>query len=170
MKIVDNFLKIQNLILLYKLKHKIRFAYPLLWDDIESLYENEIKLNPSLVDTICSVLPQDFDCIPDEEHGTPGEARYQESGWYKKMLGRYFFAGYAFCRNKNVLDLCSGFGWGGKILANYATNVTCIEINQTLVEKSTEIWKTENITWLCDDILKRERERERERESYQNLM
>ena len=153
MRIRDFLKKIKNLILLWELKQKIFSTNSLLWNDIEEIYRNEIKLNAFLVEKVCSVLPQDFDCLPDGEHGTPGEARYQKSGWHEKMLGRYFFAGYAFCRNKSVLDLCSGFGWGSKILANYANNVTCIEINKTLVKKAAEIWGTDKITWKPDNIL-----------------
>ena len=47
-----------------------------------------------LVATVCAMKPADFGLGPDEERGMPGEKHYMESGWSRKMLGRYFAAGF----------------------------------------------------------------------------
>ncbi len=115
--------------------------------DVELIYKSEMLRAKALVEHVVSVQPEDFGCPPDGERGLPGEDVYMRSGWSEKMLGRYFFAGKIFCSGKNVLDLCSGFGWGARILANYAKNVSTLEIDEDIVRKASVIWNVQNVHW-----------------------
>lgn len=126
---------------------QFNFQNDFAFSDVEYIYKNEIEQMPSLIKEICALQPKDFDREPDGERGLPGEAKYLASGWSDKMLGRYFFAGKSFCQGKKVLDLCSGFGWGSKILANYANHVTSLEIDKEILERAKKIWTSNNISW-----------------------
>ena len=115
--------------------------------DVFNTFSEEEQVHSRAVAKICSILPSHFGRQPDPERGLPGETVYQESNWYKMMLARYFWAGKKYCTKKNVLDLCSGFGWGASILSLYANKVTCIEIDDDLVQKCKTIWGEKSIDW-----------------------
>ena len=82
---------------------------------------------------------------PLSEGGLPGSHGTLESGWWKMMLLRYGLAMH-FSRGKDVLETCSGLGWGAYLLDSVAQSVTCVEINKECTDFSKQKWKTNN-TW-----------------------
>lgn len=120
---------------------------------IEKIYSKEIKKNNKVVNTILELQENDVDFLAQEERAMPSNDNFQKSGYYLKMLGRYFFAGREFCKNKNVLDSCSGVGWGSYILSHYATSVVAYDFELKAVEFSKKYWKSSNITWIQGDAL-----------------
>ena len=121
--------------------------------DVERVYRRERRLYSEFMHAICSVTAEDFGLSEDEERALPGDARYQASGWFHRMLARYFFAGSVFCRQQNVLDVCSGLGWGGHILTRYAHSVTCLERDITVISKAANFWNNPKIIWKNCDAL-----------------
>jgi len=110
------------------------------------------KQFPKVIEKVCSTLPVDFGLLPDDERGMPGEKRYMESGWSRNMLGRYFAAG-LLCKKKNVLELCSGLGWGAYILSHFASEVSCLDLNEDIMDRAKNVWRQENMKWHCGNAL-----------------
>ena len=119
---------------------------------LDDFYYIGLEKFPDLVARVCATKPADFGLNSDEERGMPGEKHYTESGWSRKMLGRYFAAGFL-CQNAGVLDLCSGLGWGAYILSHFTDNVSCLELNEEIVAKAAGVWQRENMKWHTGNAL-----------------
>ena len=113
---------------------------------LDDFYTIGIHQYPDILAKVCATQPSDFGLPPDEERGLPGEARYMESGWSKKMMGRYIAAG-VLCKNTSLLELCSGLGWGAYILSHIASEVTCLELDENIRKRAEQFWQKDNITW-----------------------
>lgn len=125
------------------------------YSNVLLLYAKAASACPELVREILALRPADFDLESDGERGLPGELAYRKNGWWQHMLARYFFAGSFFCRNKNVLELCSGLGWGARIVSEYACSVTGLELDAEVVERAGKVWADRsNIRWIRGDALR----------------
>ena len=74
-------------------------------------------------------------------------------------LSAFFFqqqAAYTFCmkycKNKTVLEIGSGSGYGANRIADVATSVLCIDKDKTSIEKSKTIFQKKNIQFACTSI------------------
>lgn len=125
-------------------------------EQITSLYEHALSQS-HIQDAVAAIMrhdeqpSDDGDLIEKEEHSWPGEPRFVESGYYRRMLGRYAFAGSQFCHNADVLDTCSGLGWGAYLVAQYARQVTAFDRDLNVVQQCAEWWPADTITWLTGD-------------------
>ncbi len=80
--------------------------------------------------------------LTEHERALPGDRNFLESGWYKSMLTRYALAMH-YSKGKNVLDTCSGLGWGAYLLEVVADELTCIELDQGTIQAAKAIWPYE---------------------------
>lgn len=87
------------------------------------------------------------------ERDLPSSERFQKNGWYKKMLLRYGLAMY-FSKGKDILETCSGLGWGAYLLDGVANSVTCIEIDKKTINLSKQLWKTDKVKYINGSVLK----------------
>jgi len=153
---------------LYFITKKIRQIYFKLIKKIDYRSINLNKLNFNLIDQKCTaeyVNKKDLlDYIlsfrsdmaipyPTEERAFPGDPLYLSSGHYKDMLNRYLFAGLYFAKGMNVLDSCSGLGWGTFIVSTYAKKVFAFDNNPEIITFCKKTWGKKNIEWLIGDAL-----------------
>ncbi|MFQ3633489.1 Wzt carbohydrate-binding domain-containing protein, partial [Roseiflexus sp.] len=123
-------------------------------EQVRSIY-NQVLDDPRLTHAIQAILahdeaPPESD-IEQEERAWPGEPRFVRTGYYRMMLGRYAFAGSQFCRDANVLETCSGLGWGAYLVAHYARRVTAFDYDAHVVDRCRALWPKENIHWFVGD-------------------
>lgn len=88
-----------------------------------------------------------------EERGLPGNKKFQKNGWWKSMLLRYGLAMH-FSKGKEVLETCSGLGWGTYLLDSVAKNVICIEIDKKALDLSKRLWRTQKTTFVNASVLR----------------
>ena len=86
------------------------------------------------------------------ERELPGDECFQDNGWWKYMLLRYGLAMH-FSEGKDVLETCSGLGWGAYLLDSIAKSVTCIEIDRISIDIAKKIWKTGKTKYLNGSVL-----------------
>jgi SAM-dependent methyltransferase len=94
----------------------------------------------------------DADGIETEERAWPYEARFVASNYHEMMLGRYCFAGSLFSRGADVLDTCSGLGWGAYLVAEHARSVVAVDCDAGSVQMCRAQWNEVKIDWLVDDV------------------
>jgi len=87
------------------------------------------------------------------ERNLPSNEIFQKNGWNKKMLLRYALAIH-FSRGKDVLETCSGLGWGAYLLDGVAKSVTCIEKDAQSINLSKKMWNTNRTLYLHSSVLK----------------
>lgn len=87
------------------------------------------------------------------ERELPNSKRFQKNGWYKKMLLRSGLAMH-FSKGKDVLETCSGLGWGAYLLDCVARSVTCIDIEKEAINLSRKLWKTDKTAYIEGSVLK----------------
>ncbi|MDR1125617.1 MAG: methyltransferase domain-containing protein [Deltaproteobacteria bacterium] len=118
------------------------------------LYRRAALACPELVKEILTLRIADFGLEPNGERGLPGDPAFRKNGWWHYMLARYFFAGSLFCRNKRVLELCSGLGWGARIISHYAAEVTGLELDAEVVDRAGKMWAgSESLRFISGDAL-----------------
>jgi ubiquinone/menaquinone biosynthesis C-methylase UbiE len=66
---------------------------------------------------------------------------------------RYFFAR-SYCRDKEVLDIASGEGYGSAILAQVASSVVGIDISEETVSHAQAVHARPNLKYLAGDVRK----------------
>ncbi len=88
-----------------------------------------------------------------EERGLPSNEKFRENAWYQKMLLRYGLAMH-YSKGKNVLETCSGLGWGAYLLDDVARSVACIEIDRKSINLSKQLWKTDKTEYINGSVLK----------------
>jgi ABC-type polysaccharide/polyol phosphate transport system ATPase subunit/SAM-dependent methyltransferase len=125
-------------------------------ETIESVYNQQMSA-PRIAPIVQEILrfdeapPTDDDPFEKEERSWPGEPRFVQIGYHRRMLGRYLFAGSEFCRGARVLETCSGLGWGAYLIAQYARDVTAFDLDQVAVDNAAQLWRADNIQWLTGD-------------------
>ena len=119
---------------------------------LDDIYSLESQKHPELIKKLCAVQPADFGLDADDERALPGERYHMQSGWFRKMLGRYLAAGLC-CKQAPALELCSGLGWGAYILSRYASHVTCLELDNDIRTRAEKFWKCDTIEWKTGDAL-----------------
>lgn len=87
-----------------------------------------------------------------EERALPSDARFQKSGWWKKMILRYGIAS-RLSKNKRVLDTCCGIGWGSYLVAQLALKVTSIDLDESSINFAKEYWKEFNLNFEVASVL-----------------
>lgn len=88
-----------------------------------------------------------------EDRGLPSAEHFQKSGWWKKMFLRYGIAMH-FSKGKDVLETCSGLGWGAYLLDGIGKSVTCIEIDKESINQSKKLWKTDRTVYINASVLR----------------
>ncbi len=86
------------------------------------------------------------------ERNLPCSMEFVKSGWWKFMLLRYGVA-MKFCKEKDVLETCSGLGWGAYLLDSVASSVTCIEMDERSINLSKQIWNTDRTSYVRASVL-----------------
>ncbi|HSW61298.1 MAG TPA: class I SAM-dependent methyltransferase [bacterium] len=120
---------------------------------ITHIYNKESKKNKKLIEHILQYNNSKIDFFDKDERAFPADPYFYDSGYYHIMLKRYFFAGSFFCRQKRVLDSCSGLGWGTYILSSYAKTVTAFDIEEKAILFCKRTWTADNIDWIKGDAL-----------------
>jgi cyclopropane fatty-acyl-phospholipid synthase-like methyltransferase len=120
---------------------------------IESVFSKEVKNHSDIVREILTIDEHLAEFVSEEERSMPGNSKFIESGYYKTMLKRYFFAGAFFCRGKDVLDTCSGLGWGAHILSQYTHSLTAFDVDMHAVAFCKKTWNRGDINWLRGNAL-----------------
>jgi 2-polyprenyl-3-methyl-5-hydroxy-6-metoxy-1,4-benzoquinol methylase len=116
-------------------------------DFINSIFFKEFDRHSNIINEILNI-ENPFTNFALEERCLPGETRFIQSGYYQTMFKRYLFIGAFFCKNKKVLDSCSGLGWGAYTLSQYAKSVAAFDIDSQAVDFCRSTWKKDNICWL----------------------
>ena len=86
------------------------------------------------------------------ERDLPSNERFQKTGWWKNMLLRYGLAMH-FSKGKDVLETCSGLGWGAYLLDGVARSVTCIEIDEKSINLSKQLYETNKTEYINGSVL-----------------
>lgn len=125
-------------------------------EQVKATYEtllNDERM-AGVINAVLSVKHEALDprLLDDGERGLPSEERFLSTGYYRMMIGRYLFAGSQFCRDLNVLDSCSGLGWGSFLVSQYADRVTAFDIDGEAVSFAERTWSS-SIRWLRGDAL-----------------
>jgi len=87
------------------------------------------------------------------ERDLPGEEKYKKNKWWEIMLLRYGIAMH-YSKGKDVIETCSGLGWGAYLLDGVAKSVTCIEIDTQAIDVAKKLWKTEHTIYINNSVLK----------------
>lgn len=87
------------------------------------------------------------------ERNLPGEERFKRNAWWKTMLLRYGLAMH-FSKNREVLDTCSGLGWGTYLLDDVASSVKSIELDNESITIAKELWKTNNTEYINASVIR----------------
>lgn len=82
----------------------------------------------------------------------PSSEQFRGTAWPKIMLLRYSLAMH-YSKGKNVLETCSGLGWGAFLLASVTRNLTCIEKDIQSVNLSRRLWQTNGTNYLNASVL-----------------
>lgn len=114
-----------------------------------NIFNTHIKYNARVKDVMG--LKMD-DSAYTGERGLPGDKKCQENDWWKTMLLRYGLAMH-FSKEKDVLETCSGLGWGAYLLDDVAKSVACIEIDKTTTELSKSLWNTTRTKYVNGSVL-----------------
>lgn len=120
---------------------------------IDGCLEKSLKKKQKLVELILSYNSDNVDILSEEERAFPGNKNFYESGYYKTMLKRYFFAADYFCKRKKVLDTCCGLGWGTYIVSHYAKEVTAFDVDRDVIDFCKKQWPHRRLNWLVGDAL-----------------
>lgn len=83
----------------------------------------------------------------------PREKHFQKNEWWKKMLLRYGLAMH-FSKGKDILETCSGLGWGAYLLDGVSKTVTCIDIDKESINLSKQLWGTNKTEYINGSVLK----------------
>lgn len=131
------------------------FGYSL--DQVKSAYE-AVLAHGQIAAAVSKVMDLGPEGLPaallgEGQRGLPSESRFVATGYHRMMLGRYVFAGSQFCRGLDVLDSCSGLGWGAFLAAQYARRVTAFDVDPQAVAFAQRTWPGAGIRWLCGDAL-----------------
>lgn len=117
---------------------------------LENIYQTYIKNNKRTDDILTLKINDSYTDLLGERD-FPSKERFP-TGWWKKMLLRYGLAMH-FSKRKNVLETCSGLGWGAYLLDDVAESVTCIDIDKKSINLSKQLWKTNRTAYLCGSVL-----------------
>ncbi len=128
-------------IILYRERRFLKIVY-------NTYIENNIR-----VEHILKLKPDGLIGSLIRERDIPSNEKWLKSGWYRIMLLRYGIAMY-FSKKKNVLETCSGIGWGAYLLSGVANIVRCIEIDKKTIDISKRLWNVENVKYICSSVLK----------------
>lgn len=120
---------------------------------IDDVFVTESKRHHDVISSLLQKTSDSIESLSDHERALPGDLQFLQSGYYKKMLKRYMFAGAFFCRNKRVLDSCCGLGWGTFLLSQYSHSILAFDSEPQAVGFCGQTWKTSNVTWLQGDAL-----------------
>ncbi|MFZ6664549.1 methyltransferase domain-containing protein [Peijinzhouia sedimentorum] len=120
---------------------------------VNYIYEKECLVNSKMIDEVLKYKSENVDTVFIEERAFPGDDEFMENGYYKTMLKRYVFAGSFLCKEKKVLDSCSGFGWGTYILSNYANTVVAFDLEEAALQFCKSNWDRRNVSWTKGNAL-----------------
>lgn len=73
-------------------------------------------------------------------------ANHPDSLMYQVSMARYKFA-QQFCKNKTILDIACGSGYGSNFLADYAKEVTGVDIDENTIEYCKKNYEKSNLTF-----------------------
>jgi 2-polyprenyl-3-methyl-5-hydroxy-6-metoxy-1,4-benzoquinol methylase len=158
--------------MLTTIKNRIRsikkLAQPMLLSSVEKEKLQESELLKRLYGDLCQGLatqqrveyiltvgeedPRLKGVLTEDERALPGNPSFLESGWYKSMLTRYAFAMH-YSKGKQVLDTCSGLGWGAYLLETVTDQLTCIELDEAAIRASKELWNYEKCKFVQGSVL-----------------
>jgi 2-polyprenyl-3-methyl-5-hydroxy-6-metoxy-1,4-benzoquinol methylase len=114
---------------------------------IDRVAAEEFEDKDAAIREILQFSPDSIDFVGEEERAFPGSPRFLASGYYKKMLKRYLFAGKWFCSGKVVLDSCCGLGWGTQLISMYAKSVVAYDLEPRAVHFCRDTWGATNVHW-----------------------
>jgi ubiquinone/menaquinone biosynthesis C-methylase UbiE len=87
------------------------------------------------------------------ERALPSNELFRGDDWQRTMFLRYGLAVH-YSKAKNVLDTCSGLGWGAFLLDGVASSVTCIELDGESLNLSRRLWHTNRTAFVKASVLK----------------
>lgn len=120
---------------------------------LDHIAEKQLSLKEGLVEEILysDLSTADFNVRIDRSW--PGHPEFLQSGYWKRMLKRYFLAGSHFCRNKKVLETCCGIGWGARIVSEYTNEIVAFDFDKSVIRFCRESWNDRPIDWRVGDAL-----------------
>jgi len=89
---------------------------------------------------------------PGAERCLPGCEPLPATGWTRTMLLRYALAMH-YSGRRDVLDTCSGLGWGAYLLDAVARSVTCVEMHEPSIAQSRRLWPTGRTMYVRASVL-----------------
>ena len=121
---------------------------------INTIYRFERKKNREIFNEVMNFkFMKELDFIVGDERAFPGDEIFRRTGYSHTMLKRYFFTGRYFCRGKEVLDSCTGVGWGSYIISQYARQITAYDLDLKALEFARKYWLTSHVKWTLGDAL-----------------
>jgi 2-polyprenyl-3-methyl-5-hydroxy-6-metoxy-1,4-benzoquinol methylase len=129
--------------ILYKVKFNyIKLYYYIYYKPLKGKIEEILKFNEISIELY----------EEQEEQALPGFEKYQKSGWYKYMLGRYLFA-VPHIKNKKVLDTGCGLGWGSYLISDYPESLVSIDIDAKSLQFARKTWKDSRLNFKTKSVL-----------------
>ncbi|MDH3973175.1 MAG: methyltransferase domain-containing protein [Deltaproteobacteria bacterium] len=97
----------------------------------------------------------DYPCdtiLTDKVRSLPSNERYVKTGWYELMLLRYGLA-MSYGGGKDILDTCSGLGWGAFLMEGVCRSLTCIELDWESIKFSNAVWPCKHVNIVNGSVL-----------------
>lgn len=91
-----------------------------------------------------------------EERALPGFKKYTATGYHRFMFSRYLFS-IPYIKNKNVLEVGAGLGWGAYLVSQYPAKLLCVDVDTDAVKFAQETWTKGSFEYrpvLTDEIRK----------------
>jgi len=128
--------------------HKLSLYREKYW--LARIYKKYISGNTRVAD-IHNITPDDNLITLSTERSLPLPPLFPD-GWWRTMLLRYGLA-INFSKKKEVLETCSGLGWGGYLLDGVAKKVVCVEQDEKAILAAKKIWKSKVTVYKQGSVL-----------------
>jgi 2-polyprenyl-3-methyl-5-hydroxy-6-metoxy-1,4-benzoquinol methylase len=103
---------------------------------------------PQIPDTVLSAIRADLARAFDEDHN---EVTRKSIGAGDQISFHYVLASRALKPTDRVLDVASGKGFGGNMMAQVAASVTCADLDQSKLDEGRTLFPRENLFFSCQD-------------------
>jgi ubiquinone/menaquinone biosynthesis C-methylase UbiE len=114
------------------------------------LYLRYIVLNPTAREILAK--PPESMAQFAGECASPSMRKPEQNNWWRQMFLRYALAMH-YSKGANVVDTCSGLGWGAYLLSDVANTVTAVDINMDAIKLARELWGQSKAQYINGSVL-----------------
>lgn len=114
------------------------------------LYLRYIVLNP-IAREILAKPPESMAGF-EGECSSPSLRKPEQNNAWRLMFLRYAFAMH-FSKGANVVETCSGLGWGAYLLSDVANTFTAVDINRNAIKLARQLWGRSKAQYVNGSVL-----------------